>query len=160
MKFLNHDINRTLLGLIIFFLIFFIISSLYYEISLKKILNNKNDVRLNQITAQSILENLNEKLNDSDRMKKIALIDKEWLEEKYGDLRIKNEALSKEKISLKEEINLLKSQLEYQKVRLEGPSSQFMLIQGKNQQIRLLKEKIDALCLLLQSKNISTDECG
>ena len=160
MKFLNHDINRTLLGLIIFFLIFFIISSLYYEISLKKILNNKNDVRLNQITAQSILESLNERLNDSDRMKKIALIDKEWLEEKYENLLIQNEALSKEKISLKEEINLLKSQLEYQKIKLEGPSSQFMLIQGKNQQIRLLKEKTDALCLLLQSKNISTDECG
>ena len=162
MKFLNHDINRTLLGLIIFFLIFFIVSSIYYEISLKKILNNKNGAGLNEnrITAQLILESLNERLNDSDRMKKIALIDKEWLEEKYENLLIQNEALSKEKISLKEEINLLKSQLEYQKVKLEGPSSQFMLIQGKNQQIRLLKEKTDALCLLLQSKNVSTDECS
>ena len=157
MKFLNHDINRTLLGLIIFFLVFFIISSVYYEISLKKIINNKNNSnnKLDDITVQAILD----KLNDSDRLKETALIDKALLGEKYKDLFIQSEALNKEKAQLKEEITLLKSELEYQKVKLDGPLAQFRLIQDKNQQIRQLKEKIDALCLLLKSKEISTNEC-
>ena len=158
MKFLKHDINRTLLGLVAVFLVFFIVSSLYYEISLKKIvaLKTKNNYSLNEITVQAIME----RLNDSDRRKDIALIDKELLEERYVSILIENEGLVKEKIRLKEEIMLLKSQLEYQKVKLEGPTAQFMLIQNKNRQMRLSKEKIDALCFILKSKNISTDECS
>ncbi len=158
MKFLNHDINRTLLGLVISFLIFFIISSLYYEISLKRIasLNNENNESIDKITVNAIME----RLNDSDRVRASALIDKVFLEEKYASLMIENEALDKEKIRLKEEATFLKSQLEYQKVKLEGPVAQFMLIQDKNGQMRFLKEKIDTLCFLLKSKNVSTDECS
>ena len=158
MKFLAKDVNKSLLVLMIFFLILFIAFTIYYEIALQNISAGKTDQdrKFSELTAQAILE----KLNKSTRLKEIALIDKALLEEKYNDLVAQNENLKKEKMALQEEITLLESQLEYHKVRLDGPVAQFRLIQNKNQQISQLKEKIDALCSMLKYNNLSEKECN
>lgn len=166
MKFLKHDINKGLLALVIFFLVIFIVITVYYENNIKSILDNQQQTnqKISEITAGLILETLNksdilETLNKSDKLKEIALIDKAVLEEKYSDVLGQYEILKKEKLALTEEVNLLKSELEYQKFKLEGPVEQFRLIQDKNKIIRQLKEKIDATCFLLKYKNVSTNEC-
>ena len=156
MRFINHDINKALLGLNVVFLVFFIISNVYYESSIRQVTKAKNDEMLKAITFQAILE----KLNDSDRGKEMALLDRELLEQKYNDLYMQNELLAKEKQTLKEQATRLQSEIEYGKAKLEGPTAQFRLIQDKNQRIRLLKEKVQDICLLLQSNGISTDECS
>ena len=158
MKFLAKDVNKSLLVLMIFLLVLFITFTVYYEYTLRNISagQNEHDKKFSELTAQAIFE----KLNKSTRLKEIALIDKASLEEKYNDLAAQNENLKKEKITLQEEITLLKSQLEYQKVKLDGPVAQFRLIQDKNQQISQLKEKIDALCLRLKDSNSSDKDCN
>ena len=158
MKFLAKDVNKSLLVLMIFFLILFIAFTIYYESALQNISAGKNDQdrKFSELTAQLIFE----KLNKSTRLKEIALIDKALLEEKYSDLVAQNENLKKEKMALREEITLLESQLEYHKVRLDGPVAQFRLIQNKNQQISQLKEKIGALCSVLKYNNLSEKECN
>ena len=157
MKYIKKDVDRTLLVLLIFFLVLFLSFTVYYETTLRKTLSIKgeSDKILSEVTAQSIME----KLNATDRIRKYASIDREMLEEKYSDLLVQQENLEKEKTKLQEELILLKSQLEYQQVKIDGPVAQFKLIQEKNQQINELKEKIDALCLMLNSTNFSGKEC-
>ncbi|MDP3765434.1 MAG: hypothetical protein Q8R04_02895 [Nanoarchaeota archaeon] len=157
MKFLAKDVNKSLLVLIIFFLILFITFTIYYESVLRNTSAEKSqyDKKFGELTSQLVLE----KLSKSAKLNEIALIDKTSLEEKYSDLAAQNENLKKEKMELQEEITLLKSELEYHKVKLDGPVAQFRLIQNKNQQISQLKEKIDALCSRLKYNNFSEKEC-
>ena len=157
MKYIKKDVDRTLLVLIIFFLVLFLFFTAYYEAALRKTLNleGQNSRKLSEITAQSILE----KLNATDNVKKYALIDKAVLEEKYNELVIQHENLKKEKTKLEEELTLLKSQMEYQKAKIEGPVIQFRLIQEKNEEIKELKNKIDALCSMLKEDGSSVAEC-
>ena len=86
-------------------------------------------------------------------------MDKAALEDKYNDLVIRHESLKKEKMKLDDEIVLLKSELEYQKVKLDGPLSQMRLIQDKNGQIKELNYKIEILCSMLKNANFSAKEC-
>ena len=157
MKYLKKDVDKTLLVLIMFFLVLFLFFTVYYESALRKTLNTEgqNSKKLSEITAQSILE----KLNATERIREYALMDKAVLEEKYNDLVIQHENLQKEKMKLQDEVIFLQSQLEYQKVKLDGPVSQFRLIQSKNQQIKELKNKIDALCSMLNDTNSYVKEC-
>jgi len=158
MKFLNKDINRRLLALIIVLLVLFIIFTVYYETTLSYILRTKkqNDERFSEITSQIILE----KLNETDRLKEIAVIDKFILEEKYNDLGVENKNLKNKITALQEELTLVKSELDYQKVKVEGPIAQFRLIQNKNQLIQQLNEKISVLCSKIKYYNSSDKECG
>ena len=157
MKFLKHDTNKKLLALIIFFLILFIVYTVYYETILRKVLTKKNeyDEKLSDFTTQAIIE----KLNKTDKLKEIAIIDKALLEERYYNLLIKNENLKKEKEALQNEVILLKSELEYNNAKLDGPTAQFRLIQDKNLQLRQLNDKISAICSRLQELNFSIKEC-
>lgn len=143
--------------MIIFFLILFISFTVYYESELRSLSAKKgqNDRQLEEVTAQFIVE----KLNSTERLNKLALIGKEFLEEKYSDLVVRYESLKKENSGLQEELTLVKSELEYQKVKIDGPVAQFRLIQDKNEQIRQLKEKVDALCQNLKENNISGEGC-
>ena len=158
MKFLTKDVNKSLLVLITFFLVLFIAFTVYYQVSLKSIVKEKNqyDEKLGMITAQLIAQ----KLNRSNNLKDIALIDKAVLEDKYNELAAQKDELENEKELLNKEIILLKSETEYQKVNNDGPLAQFRLIQEKNEQIRQLKEKIGALCLQLKQNNLTATECG
>lgn len=158
MKFLKKDINTSLLVLITFFLIMFIGFTIYYESALSYVVQRKNinEEKLGEITAKMTLE----QLNNSDKLKKIALLDKTLLEQKYNELVVQSENMKKEEAALQDEITLLKSQIEYQKSKVDGPTAQFRLIQEKNEQIKKLNEKISALCLVLKSYNITNGQCS
>ncbi len=157
MKFLKHDINRNLLILIVFFLLLFIFYTVYYENILRTVLTKKSDYDQNysEFTAQAIME----KLNKTDKLKELAIIDKALLEEKYYELLVKNDKLRKDKESLANEVVLLKSKLEYSKSKDEGPTAQFRLIQDKNQQIKDLKDRLETLCTRLKNLNYEAQEC-
>ena len=158
MKFLKKDINTSLLLIITFFLMMFIGFTIYYEYALSNVVHRKNldDQKLSEITAKLTFE----QLNTSAKLKKIALIDKELLEQKYNELVVQNDNLKTEIDALQNEITLLKSQVEYEKTKLEGPTAQFRLIQEKNEQIKKLNEKIGGLCLALKNYNISNRDCN
>lgn len=157
MKIIPRDVNKWLLVLIIIFLVIFTYFTVYYENTLRNIIyeKNLNEEKFSKITAQLILE----KLNKTDKLNEIALIDKAVLEERYNDLIIQNQKLKNEIITLKNEITLLKSQSEYHQVKIDGPVAQFRLIQKKNDEIKTLKELINTICQTLQLKNISMKEC-
>ena len=146
------------MALIALFLVFFIAYTIYYAVTLRNVLSTREeyDKKAGDFTANAILE----KLNNTDKLKEIALIDKALLEERYYNLLVKSENLKKEKEALQNEITTLKSQLEYKDVKSEGPVAQFRLIQGKNREIAELKEKAGALCSKLKDYGISAEDCG
>lgn len=158
MKFLSKDVNKSLLVLITFFLVLFIAFTVYYQTSLRNIVKEKSqyDEKLGMITAQLIAQ----KLNKTNNLKDIALIDKSVLEDKYNQLVAQKEELESEKEALSKEITLLKSELEYGQAKIDGPTAQFRLIQDKNEQIRQLKSRIDNLCMQLKLNNITSAECS
>lgn len=158
MRFLTKDVNRSLLALIIFFLILFIGFTVYSTSVLRGTAEEKYvyDEKLGRITADIILE----KLNKSNNVKDMALIDKAVLENKYNELSSQYNKLNEQKDALQEEINTLKSQIEYANIRIEGPVEQFRLIQQKNKEINDLKETLQALCSKLKESNISAKECN
>ena len=157
MKFLSKDVNKSLLVLITFFLIFFIAFTVYYQVELKNVVSKKNeyDEKIGMITAQMIVQ----KLNKSSNQQEIAQMDKVVLEHKYNELASENQKMESEKEMLKQQIILLNSEIEYQKVKIDGPEAQFRLIQEKNSQIQQLKENIKNLCLQLRQGNISAVGC-
>ena len=158
MRFLKKDINKSLLVMIIFFLVLFTGFTVYYEYALRDIINNKivNEEKLGEITARLT----SAQVNNSARIKQIALIDRIVLEQKYNELVEQNENLKRERDTLQGEINLLKSEVEYQKAKLDGPVAQFRLIQDKNEQIKNLNDKINVLCLVMKNYNITGKDCG
>ncbi|MEK6892201.1 MAG: hypothetical protein AABX25_03380 [Nanoarchaeota archaeon] len=158
MKFLKKDINRRLLVLIVFFLVIFIGFTVYYEYTIKKVLNAKSqtDDLLVGVTGNSLLQ----KLNQTDKLKEIALLDKAVLEDKYNQLSAQNENLKKEKENLEQEIIVLKSEIEYNDVKMDGPVEQFRLIQNRNKQISELKKIIDSICSRLNSSSVFIKECS
>ena len=158
MRFLKKDVNTSLIVLIIFFLVMFIGFTIYYESTLRDVLHIKSqsEQQLTQMTASLVLD----KFNNSDNLRKLALVDKALLEQKYNDLEKQNNQLNDEKSALQREITLLNSEIEYQKVKLDGPVAQFRLIQEKNGQIMQLQDKINVICMQLKQNNISVNGCG
>lgn len=157
MAFLKKDFNRRLLVLIVAFLVIFIGFTVYYQYNISKVLNAKSETEqlLGGLTGNAILE----RLNQTDKLKEIAILDKAVLENKYSQLLVQNENLKKERDALQEQVLVLKSEIEYNDVKLDGPVAQFRLIQEKNKQILGLKKKIDAICAKLNS-SISIRECS
>ena len=158
MRFLTKDVNKELLVIIIFFLVLFIGFTVYSTSVLRGTAEEKYiyDEKLGKITAQIILE----KLNQSDNLRNLALVDKAVLEHKYNELLANYNSLNEQKEDLEGEINTLKSQIEYSNMRIEGPVEQFRLIQQKNKEISDLKEALQALCLKLEESSISAEECN
>ena len=158
MRFLTKDVNRSLLVLIIFFLVLFIGFTVYSTSILRGTAEEKYiyDEKLGKITADIILE----KLNKSNSIKDLALIDKAVLEYKYNELFSQYNKLNEQKEALEGGINTLKSQIEYADIRVEGPVEQFRLIQQKNKEISDLKETLQALCSKLKESNIFAKECN
>ena len=158
MPFLTKDVNKSLLVLLIFFLVLFIGFTVYSTSTLRKALGEKKvyDENLGKITAEIVMQ----RLNQTNSQKDIAMIDKLVLESKYNELLTQYGNLDKEKTALEGEVSTLKSQMEYQKVKVEGPVAQFRLIQDKNDQIMQLKAKIDALCSKLKENHIFDKDCN
>lgn len=157
MHFLKKDVNRRLLALIIFFLVIFIGFTVYYETTLRYVLaeKNRNEQLFGEFAGRAIMENL----NNSNRVKELALMDKAVLDDKYTELQAQYDILKQDNSALTEQIVVLNSQLEYNKVKSDGPVAQFRLIQEKNEQLLALKEKLSALCTKLESANISDKTC-
>ena len=157
MNFLKKDINRRLLVLIVFFLVIFIGFTVYYEHTIRKVLSAKGqtDDLLGGLIGNSMLE----KLNQTDKLKEIALLDKAVLEDKFSQILSQNENLKKERDNLQQQILVLKSEIEYNDVKLDGPVAQFRLIQEKNQQILQLKKTIELICSKLNN-TIFVKECS
>jgi len=156
-RFLKKDVNKSLLEMIAFFLILFVGFTAYYEFKTSSLLKEKlrSEEKLSEITSRLILE----KLNNSENLTQIALIDKALLEDRYEELLVEKEELKSEIEQLKAELDIKESELEYQNVKSSGPVAQFRLIQGKNEEIRKLREKIDALCSRLKNSSIYYREC-
>ncbi len=157
MRFLKRDVNTSLLLFIAFFLVMFIGFTIYYEYKLRYAVNEKkySDELLGQVTARFVLS----RPNNLSSISKLALIDKAVLEQKYSELVAQNENLKRDIATLQDQLTLLKSQIEYQKTKLDGPTEQFRLIQGKNEQIKDLNEKIKNVCIILKSRNITSEIC-
>lgn len=157
MRFLKRDVNNSLLVLITFFLILFIGFTIYYASVLRKVSGEKdeNDRIISQITANMVLE----KLNNTEKASQLAMIDKAVLEDKYNKMVAHAEELEREKERLEQEIIVLKSQIEYNDARVEGPVGQFRTIQSKNEEINKLEKKIEALCNIFKQKNMTINEC-
>ena len=157
MRVLRRDVNNSLLLLIAFFLILFIVSTIYYETILRKISGEKdeNDKIISEITASMVLE----KLNNSERSSRLAMVDKAVLEDKYNRLVAYAESLEQEKERLGQEIIVLNSKIEYNDARMEGPVGQFRTIQSKNEEIENLKGKIITLCDVFRKNNMTVNKC-
>ena len=157
MKLIQRDVNKSLLVLNMFFLLLFLAFTVYYQLALKNTLREKDgyDQKIGEVTAQAVMQ----KLNKSDAAKELALIDKVVLENKYNELLAQKEQLEEDKKALKDEIIILKSQIEYYQARIEGPVAQFRLVQEKNAEIQKLNEKIGLLCLKINGYNLASKEC-
>ena len=157
MRVLRRDVNNSLLILIAFFLILFIVSTIYYETILRKISGEKdeNDKIISEITASMVLG----KLNNSEKSSQLAMVDKAVLEDKYNKLVAYSESLEQEMERLGQEIIVLNSRIEYNDARMEGPVGQFRTIQAKNQEIEKLKAIIISLCDVFRKNNMTVNEC-
>lgn len=157
MKFLTKDVNKSLLVLVIFFLILFIVFTAYYENSLRGILNryNKDQEIFGGLTANAVIEEFNKTSNLKENVQKY----KEYLENRYDELSMMNENLKSENENLKAELGLIKSSIEYQKAKEIRPTQQFLLYQSKVEEIGRLKKRINELCLEFKALNVTRREC-
>ncbi len=157
MKFLTKDVNKSLLVLVIFFLILFIVFTAYYENSIRNILKryNKDQEIFGGLTANAVIEEFNKTSNLKENVQKY----KEYLENRYDELSMLNENLKSENENLKAELGLIKSSTEYQKVKEIRPTQQFLLYQSKVEEIGRLKKRINELCLGFKALNVTMKEC-
>ena len=160
MRFIKKDINKSLLVFIVVLIVLLVGSATYYALSFSSLLSryNKNQKAFSELTANAVLDSAD-----------ILSVQKyrENLEKRYDYLSVQNSDLGTLNAKLKLEIGdlnsqiiLLKSQIEYQKAKDIGPTEQFRLFQGKNEEIKDLKSKISAICSEIESKNITIKECG
>lgn len=157
MRFIKKDIDKRLLILVIVLLILITSLIIYYEAAFHKLSANYNKNRkiFGDLTADAIIEEFNKTSN----IKENILNYKSYLEKKYNELDTLNKNLRSQAESLKAELSLIKSQMEYQKAKEAGPTEQFRLFQSKNDEISRLNGKIKELCSKLEDYNISDSNC-
>ena len=158
MKFIKKDIDKRLLILVIVLLVLFAASSVYYEVTYGHILKQykKNQLLINELTANAVIDDLNK----TSSLKENIIQYKDYLDKRYDEVNTLNEKLKEEIASLRNELALVKSQIDYQKAKEVGPTSQFRLFQGKVEEINTLKQEINELCLKLKSYNITEAKCS
>ena len=157
MKFIKKDVNRRLLILVIILLVLFIASTIYYEVALKNVVNkyNKGQQIFGELTADAVVE----ELNKSSSLKETIAKYKEHFEKRYDELDTLNQKLKSERDRLQDELILIQSQIEYQKAKDIGSTSQFRLFQSKINEVSSLNKKIKELCSKLYAYNISDTNC-
>lgn len=153
---IRKDIDKRLLLFVVMLLVLLASLTIYYEVRLAHISEkyNKDQQILGYLTSDAVKE-----FNKTSNLKENILKYKEYLEKRYDDLNTRNKNLKNEVERLEAELNLVKSQIEYQKAKELGPTEQFRLFQSRNDEITKLKEKIKELCSTLKSYNISDDDC-
>jgi len=157
-KFIQKDIDRRLLFLIIIIIILFAGVTIYYEVTLNDAVSKykKSQQAFGGLTADAVLEQLNATSQVKEGIRKY----KGFLEKKYDDLDTINKNFQNQIENLKAELAIVKSQVEYQKARDMGPTEQFRLFQRKNEEIDKLKKKISELCSEFESNHISDAYCS
>ncbi|MBI2660510.1 hypothetical protein HYX07_05080 [Candidatus Woesearchaeota archaeon] len=153
MGIIRRDINKTLVISVIVLSIIIVSIITFYEIRLMNVVLGYNQhIQLyNWATANAIV--------DLNRTIDLKNADRKYLEMKYSQLAAQNSKLLDDIENLRSQLILAKSTMEYQKARDGGPVAQFRMMQSKNTEISELKEKLDALCLMLNSNNLSAGEC-
>ena len=153
MKFMQKDINKRLLVLVIVLLVLLASFTIYYTLSFTNLLKryNKNQEIFGEITANAIIDQFN---------KTSVQTYKDYLERRYNDLSTLNKKLRDEIVNQKSELIHIQSQLEYQKAKEIGPTEQFRLFQSKNDEISRLNDKVKELCSELQAHNITDKNCA
>ncbi len=158
MKFIKKDMNRRLLVLIIFFLVIFIVFTVYATQKLRLVLANRGtyDKNAAKFTAQAIFE----QLNKTNKSLELAVIDKAVLESKLNEAIQENEKLHKMVKEYGGQVLLLKAQIEYYGLKSwDDSSAQFTAYYRKMEEINQLKEQIKSLCLVIKSSNATAGEC-
>ena len=157
MKFIQKDVDKRLLFLVIVLLILLTSVIIYYEVTLRslKYRYNKNQEIFGGLTANAIRE----ETNKTSSLKEMVGKYKEYLEKKYDDLSMLNKNLKNQIEELNAELTLVKSQVEYQKAKEVGPTENFRLFQNKNEEISKLKEKVKELCSEFEVSNITSKGC-
>ena len=152
MKFIQKDIDKRLLFMVITLLILLTAVTIYYAFAFEKLLKryNKNQEVFGEITANAVVEQFNKTSFQNY---------KEYLESRYDELNTLNKNLRSELVDVKYELILLKSQIEYQKAREIGPTEQFRLFQSKNDEINKLNEKVKELCSDIEYHNMTNKQC-
>ncbi|MBI1935243.1 hypothetical protein HYS31_02280 [Candidatus Woesearchaeota archaeon] len=153
---IKKDVDKRLLILVIVLLVLFISSGIYFEVAYSRILGkyNSNQEIVNEITANGVLDT-----NKTVNLKENILQYKEYLDARYDQLSTVNKELKEEIESLQNELKLVKSQIDYQKAKEVGPTSQFMLFQKKVEEVSQLKKAIQELCEKIKPYNISDGNC-
>lgn len=154
---IKRDMDKSLLLSVMVLLLLLAAVTTYYEITVRKlsIKYNKNQEIFGELTANAIIE----ESNKTSSIKENVLKYKEHLEKRYDSLNTMNAAFQAEIDNLQAELTLIKSQIEYKKAKDIGPTENFRLFQGKNEEINKLREKVSELCSELASLNISSNGC-
>jgi len=150
----HKDFEAKLLVLLIVFLVLLTSSTIYYETALRNIKSEysvyKNEHPL--ITARAVAV-------PNSSSEPSSLNNLQYLESGYRELHELNEKLKERVRALEDDLLTAKSKAEYQKAKDIGPTESFRLVQSKNMEIRQIKEKIQEICGILNSNNISYYEC-
>lgn len=157
MKFMQRDVDKRLLFLVISLLMLLVIIVIYYEINLNGITDkyNKYQKIFGGLTADAMIEEFNRTSSLKESVRKY----KEYLEKRYDEMDTINKNLKNEIENLKAELTLVKSQIEYQKAKEIGPTEHFRLFQNKNEEIANLKKAIKGICEKLFALNASDRDC-
>ena len=157
MKFIQRDVNKRLLFLVILLLVLLAMSTIYYVFKLKSLSDrySKDQEIFGEITSNAVINDL----NTSSNLQKKVKVYKEYIENRYDELNTLNKNLKNEVESLKAELSLVKSQIEYQKAKDIGPTENFRLFQNKNDKINKLREQVKELCSEIEAHNISNKDC-
>ena len=157
MKFIQRDVNKRLIFLVVLLLVLLTVSTIYYGFTLKNLLDryNKDQEIFGKITSNTVINDL----NTSSNLQKKVKVYKEYIENRYDELNTLNNNLKNEVERLKAELNLVNSQIEYQKAKEIGPTENFRLFQSKNDEINKLRGQVKGLCSQLETHNISNKDC-
>ncbi len=159
MKFIKRDVNKRLLIFIAVLIMLLAGSTIYYAVTYTNLLNryNKNQKVFGELTANAVMDTAD--IMSVQKYKENLEKRYDYLSTQNSDLSTFNTQLKAEITGLKSQLALLKSQIEYQKAKDIGPTEQFRLFQGKNDQISKLKEKIKNVCSEFEARNITSKEC-
>ena len=102
---LKKDIDLRLLFLVLSVLLIFVVSSIYYHISLNNIQNNYDEkvARLEEIEKRLIIQD--KRLKELTKVKNVVEEDKESLEKNYDSMKNENNVLRLEKEYLVEKLD-------------------------------------------------------
>lgn len=161
MKFIQKDINKTLLYLLLIPLILSILVAVYYQYKFKNVSveYDKDKEELEVFTGRIVLEQLNKTISDQVTAQK----GKELLEQWYSNLKAENEELKKQLEHLKNESSEFDFGANAQNIDLRKLHNRITMLQKTltdvNVQIAEIAVKIRELCEETKSAGQKNEKC-